>query len=47
MQTKGDPVRSAMLAAAAIFSACNSPIVPPRMVKSWLATWTNRPKTVP
>ena len=47
MHTNGDPVRNAMLAACAILSACNSPMVPPRMVKSWLATWTSRPSTVP
>ena len=32
---------------AATLSECTSPAEPPATVKSWLATWTGRPSTVP
>ena len=45
--TNGAPVDIARSMTFVTFCACTSPIEPPKTVKSWLATKTLRPSTVP
>ena len=47
MPTSGAPIFFARSMTLQIFSANTSPSDPPKMVKSWEKTYTNRPSTVP
>ena len=47
MKTNGVPFSSAPCIASATLAECISPAEPPATVKSWLARWIGRPRTVP